>query len=532
MRIRQFFLKKLGAVTAAAVFLFTYPACAQEGRAPQAYAETITERDLSAHLKIIASPAMEGRETGERGQKRAANYLAKYFKKVGLKPVNQAKGLSGYFQRVPMLRSATKGAYIKKGAEHWRYGKDFYYKGNFKTTGEEQARLTLCGYGIDTENYSDYRGKDVKDKYVIVFAGEPTDAQGGYFIEGSHPSEWSANWVKKAKTAADRGAKGIVFIANTNEEYDSVYTVNKSRFEKPGLSFDDGKPSPYNSFYMPPRTAARLLGIDEKTLTGIRERIGRDRKTHEEVLKSDVMLNVERRESRFTTENVLGILEGSDKKDEYIFITAHYDHLGKFEGKIYPGADDDGSGTVSLLELAEAFTKAKKAGRGPRRSIVFLAFTGEEKGLLGSRYYVEHPVVPLSQTVANLNIDMIGRTDERHKDSTNYIYLIGSDKLSSQLHRISEEANATHTRLTLDYSYNDENDPEQFYYRSDHYNFAKNGIPVIFYFSGVHEDYHQPGDTVDKIMFDLLRRRALLVFYTAWSLANREERIAVDSNKR
>lgn len=532
MSIRPFSLKKFGIFVTIAIFLFIDSTFAQEAPDPRPFAATINTHDLSTHLKIIASPLMEGRETGEKGQKRAANYLAKYFKKLGLKSENHSKTLSSYFQSIPMLRSSTKEAYIKKETNRWTYGKDFYYKGNFKTDGEEQAEVVLCGYGIDTDRYSDYRGKNVKDKYVLVFAGEPTDEQGKYFITDERPSEWGVNWLKKVKAATDRGAKGIFFIANTDEEYDSVYSANKNRLEKPGLAFDDGKTSPYNSFYVPPRTAARLLGVDKENLENIQTQIGKNRETHEEVLKSTFLLNVKREKSHFTTENVLGILKGSDKKDEYVFITAHYDHLGKYEGDIYPGADDDGSGTVSLLELAEAFSKAKKANKGPRRSIVFLAFTGEEKGLLGSKYYVEHPVVPLRQTVVDLNIDMIGRTDERHKDSTNYIYLIGSDKLSSQLHTTSEEANATHTRLTLDYTYNNENDPEQFYYRSDHYNFVKNGIPVIFYFSGVHKDYHKPSDTVDKIMFDLLRRRALLVFHTAWMLANKEERIVVDSNKK
>ena len=221
-------------------------------------------------------------------------------------------------------------------------------------------------------------------------------------------------------------------------------------------------------------------------------------------------------------------MEGSDKKDELVVVTAHYDHIGADHEDVYNGADDDGSGTVAVLEMAEAFAQAKRDGHGPRRSVLFMPVSGEEKGLLGSEWYSEHPVFPLESTVADLNIDMIGRTDSAHAHGAPYVYIIGSDRLSTELHRINEAANATYTHLELDNTFNAADDPNRFYYRSDHYNFAKHGVPVIFYFSGVHEDYHQPGDEVDKIRFDLLQQRARLVFYTAWELAGREQRIVVD----
>lgn len=230
------------------------------------------------------------------------------------------------------------------------------------------------------------------------------------------------------------------------------------------------------------------------------------------------------------SENIWAFIEGTEKPDEILVISAHYDHVGMKNGEVYNGADDDGSGTVALLELAKAFKKAKDEGNGPKRSILFLHVTGEEHGLHGSRYYSEHPLFPLKNTIADLNIDMIGRRDEKHKDNGNYIYLIGSDRLSSELHAISENANKKYTKLELDYKYNDRNDPEKIYYRSDHYNFAKNGIPSLFYFNGVHEDYHKASDTPDKIEYDLLQKRTQLVFATAWELVNRKERIKVDKN--
>jgi hypothetical protein len=229
------------------------------------------------------------------------------------------------------------------------------------------------------------------------------------------------------------------------------------------------------------------------------------------------------------SENVVAFIKGSEKPDEVIVISAHLDHEGIKGEEIYNGADDDGSGTVAMLEIAEAFQMAVKAGKGPKRSILFLHVTGEEKGLLGSKYYAdEDPIFPLANTVCDLNIDMIGRTDDRHKADPNYVYLIGSDKLSTELHNISEAINAKYTNINLDYKYNDENDPNRFYYRSDHYNFAKNNVPIIFYFNGTHVDYHKPTDTPDKINYELLENRTRLVFHTAWEVANREARIVAD----
>ena len=235
------------------------------------------------------------------------------------------------------------------------------------------------------------------------------------------------------------------------------------------------------------------------------------------------------------SDNVLGYMEGTDKKDELVVVTAHYDHVGKLKSGtgdlINNGADDDGSGTVSVLAMAKAFAQAKKEGKGPRRSILFMTVTGEEKGLLGSEYYSEHPIFPLANTVVDLNIDMVGRRDPQHKDG-DYVYVIGSDKLSADLHELSERINKENLNIAFDYTYNDQNHPDQLYYRSDHWNFAKKNIPIIFYFDGIHEDYHKPSDEVEKIEFDLLEKRAQTVFFTAWEIANRENKPKIDEEKR
>lgn len=225
------------------------------------------------------------------------------------------------------------------------------------------------------------------------------------------------------------------------------------------------------------------------------------------------------------SQNIIAYIEGSEFPDEYIYIAAHSDHEGVVDGEIYNGADDNGSGTAAVLEMAEAFSIAVKDGYHPKRSIVFLHVTAEEVGLHGSRYYTENPIFSLENTVATLNIDMIGRVDNRHKDNENYIYLIGSNKMSTELDFIAQKANSTFTKLNLDYKYNDDRDPNRYYYRSDHYNFALKGVPVIFFFNGEHEDYTKPTDTADKINYPLLEKRTKLIFATAWYLANSPTRL-------
>jgi Zn-dependent M28 family amino/carboxypeptidase len=252
--------------------------------------------------------------------------------------------------------------------------------------------------------------------------------------------------------------------------------------------------------------------------------------TSMQLAKAQVLLDVKKSSITLPASNVIALLPGTDLKDEYVVISAHYDHVGKQNGVVYPGADDDGSGTVGIMEIAEAFVKAKKEGKGPRRSIVFLANSGEEKGLWGSEYYTDHPIFPLEKTTVNLNIDMIGRSDpDRKPDTLNYIYVVGDDKISTDLKPISEAQNNKYTKLQLDYKYNDPNDKERIYYRSDHYNFAKNGVPIIFYYDGMlRPDYHKPTDTPDKINYDLYQKRAQLVFYTGWEMANRDAMLKRD----
>jgi Zn-dependent M28 family amino/carboxypeptidase len=242
-----------------------------------------------------------------------------------------------------------------------------------------------------------------------------------------------------------------------------------------------------------------------------------------------IKLELEKDMQHLESSNVIGMLEGTDKKDEAVIITAHYDHLGKKDTTVYYGADDDGSGTVSVLEIAEAYKLAAEAGMRPRRTVIFMTVSGEEKGLWGSDFYSDNPAFSLDKTSADINIDMIGRIEkDRKADSLNYIYVVGDNRISSDLRPISESLNNKYLKFQFDYKFNDPNDPERIFYRSDHYNFAKKGVPAIFYFSGLHEDYHQPTDTPDKIRYELLSRRAQMIFYTTWEIANRDDMLKRD----
>ncbi|WP_207436167.1 M28 family peptidase [Sabulibacter ruber] len=503
---------------------------------PTQYANTITAADLEKYLRVLASDSLEGRETGERGQKMAAEYIANHFKANGV-PGPVKTGSNPYYQAFDLEKSSWGEGYVTVGSKRFTMGKDFYVLGASPYQNEETAQVVFAGYGIDEPAYSDYTNLDVTGKAVVVLAGEPKKADGNYLISGSDKmSTWSQDARTKAAAATKKGAKSVLVVMGTTDaEFQQLTGRYAGMLSRPSIGFGTTATQPRAAnIYISPSMAAALLNTKPEQLANYGASVAKAGKAVASPYKvaTNVKIKTARNRQPLPTENVLGYVEGSDLKDQLIVISAHYDHEGIKNGVVYNGANDDGSGTVAVMELAQAFSQAKKNGHGPRRSILFLAVTGEEKGLLGSEYYTDHPIFPLENTVADLNIDMIGRSDKQHEGKADYIYVIGSDKLSSELHAISENANKTYTNLDLDYTFNDPNDPNRFYYRSDHYNFAKHRIPIAFYFNGVHDDYHQPTDDVDKINFQSAEKVTRLVFYTAWDLANRTERIKVDSNKR
>jgi hypothetical protein len=489
-------------------WLFLSSLCATGQANPEDYANLITPADLKENLTIIASDALEGRETGTRGQKMAAAFISYHFEKLGLKsPLN-----GSFYQHFDLYQSVPGEVYLKAGGVTFKNFQDIVYYGKDNSGAEVELSVVFAGKG----KAEDYNQLEVAGKGVLIMLPE-----GG-------------NYREAISTARSKNA-AMVFVLNTKtgeefkdyaRQYESFLSDGRLSLKKPQNGNSTG-----GMFFVSPVVAEKIFNTTLEKLAvaaGEASRKPSLKKIAAGKLSYKTTVDIK----IVKTENVLGYLEGTDKKDEVIVITSHYDHIGKKpkgEGDlINNGADDDGSGTVTVLQLAKAFAQAKKDGNGPRRSILFMTVAGEENGLLGSEYYTQFPVFPLAKTVVNLNIDMVGRRDEQHKESPPYVYVIGADKLSSTLHSISESMNKKYTNLIFDYTYNDEDHPARLYYRSDHWNFAQKNIPIIFYFDGIHEDYHMPSDEVEKIEFDLLTARAKCVFFTAWDIANREERIKPD----
>ncbi|MDB5257169.1 MAG: yfbL [Chitinophagaceae bacterium] len=491
------------------------------------YAQYITPAQLKQHVYILASDSMEGRETGKQGQYKAAAYLVQQFKEIGLKPINKTIPGHGYFQNLNIEKISWTPSYLIAGNDTLQLFKHFYAKGEVLIPQETAMTAVFVGYGIDTTTYNDYKAMQVSGKAVFILQGEPVVDNISLITGTSTRSDWNTNWQKKAILAYAKGA-AAVFIVSPLKEESFLNGIKRLRETRNGFSLGlESELSMEKAFFISENQMLSILQADSARL--VRWKSDRFAPKQLRANTPTISLKIQGRIEKMGTQNVLGVVEGTDLKNEYIFVSAHYDHLGKKnDSTIYFGADDDGSGTAALLTMAKTFMLAKNEGKGPRRSIVFTAFTGEEMGLLGSSYYSAHPVFPVQQSVADLNIDMIGRIDQQHPGDSNYVYLIGSNRLSTELHTLSEEVNTTHTHLSLDYTYNDPTDPNQLYYRSDHYNFAKLGVPVIFYFTGLHEDYHKITDTPDKLLYTKTATITKLVFLTAWQLANQDHRIQVD----
>lgn len=503
-----------------------YKQAAGKDSTAEYYSRSISTENMSKNLHVLASDVYEGRETGKKGQKMAAAYIAQQFKAAGIPPYKD----STYYQGFSLNLILPNPAEVKVDKKKHKNNKDFYtYPEQAKNYIETDSILFL-GYGIRDISYNDYKGVNVKDKVVMVLAGEPVSKDSVSLITGKKSkSAWTTYGRVKIEEAREKGVRAMLIVV---EDIEKDIVANKYKLESPAMKFALDKESPF-VIYISEKMAAAILGSKKKdTVQLVRKNIALTKRPWHVMVKKKFSIAVQNRVQEVTSENVLGYIEGSDLKDEVVIVTAHYDHLGK-EGKIvFNGADDDGSGTVAIIEMARVFAKAKKEGNGPRRSMLFMAVSGEEKGLLGSSYYVKNPAFPLKNTVCDLNIDMIGRLDSRHENNPNYVYIIGSDKLSTALHKAGENANKLYTGLDMDYTYNDERDKNRYYYRSDHYNFAKKGIPVIFYFCGVHPDYHKETDDVEKIDFKKMTKITKLVFFTAWDVANRDDRVLVDSDKK
>ncbi len=484
--------------------------------------EVIEPQQLKSYLTFLASDKLEGRETSYQGQKIAAQFIASEFRKLGLIPIGDS---CGYFQHfdVEVRRPDSSSQIILKHFNREYVVKDDLLSMMLKDTTVTDS-LVFVGYGIKKDSLnSDYANVDVNGKIVLI-------VQNDTIISGVN--QYISLLRDKIIPAVISNAKGIILTGDMQQTKIAFGNfIMKGSFRNIASSVIR-RDMPIPVFFVSEASADSMLSPAGITIAQFRRDYALHHQSLSQLVPSTLLTlspkcTIERR----STENVAGLIEGSDSllKKEIVVISAHYDHLGihPVTHAIYHGADDNGSGTASVLELATALTRN---GKRPKRSILFLSLTGEEKGLLGSLYYTEHPLFPLENTVTDLNIDMIGRTDKKHeeKKESDYVYIIGADKLSSELNELNVRADSTTVGLDLDYTYNDENDPEQLFKRSDQYNFAKNNIPIIFYTTGFHQDYHEPTDVVEKIDFYKMTKIVKLIYTTAWFIADADHRPILD----
>ena len=523
------FRSVLTALVAVALLSGFAPATNLPALPPEEASSSIRAVDLKRHLSFLASDELGGRYTLSPSNRIAARYLASQLESYGY------RGAAGgsFFQKVPLVYTSIDAAKSRVTIAGATAKQEFKYADDFNSTPAVSADcsgdLVFVGYGISSPNhkYDDYATLDVKGKVVVAVSGHPAALKGVALSEAEQGED----------AAVAHGAVGTIVIS---QQYLLVWDQLRTQLlaEQQQFGLHPRKRPTQNAFSLinaGPRlikALANLMGKEESYLTSAN---GKPLQPGPIKASADIRVNVTVKDAP-PAQNVAGILDGSDPKfkDEYVVFSAHYDHLQtESNGEVYNGADDDGSGTVSVLEIAEALA----IGTRPKRSVLIIFHTGEELGLFGSEFNADYsPVVPLKKLVVDLNIDMVGRsrpegdTDPRDRMLTDKdsIYIIGSDKLSSELHEVNEKTNAETARLRLDYTYNPESHPERFYYRSDHYNYAKHGIPVIFYFTGVHRDYHRTTDDVDKIDFVKMERIDRMIFAVGWRIANLDHRLIVD----
>jgi hypothetical protein len=488
------------------------------------YAKLIQSENLKEIIYYLASDSCEGRELGTKGNDRAGDYIGGLFEKYA---IPKLKNQNSYFQQVGFTWVNWDKLSFKINGVNYKQLWDYLTIPNQNEDLELKTdEVLFMGYGIDDAKYSDYKDIDVKGKVILIYKGEPKNKAGNFYITGTTiPSTWSSDFNLKIDAAARHGAKLILVIEDKFKEF---VDANRQSVISPVINFKNSTSSSAyktNSLYLSSTTASILMSESISKVLKARDKINKSGKAHNLLIKSNLEISQKRNIKSIDGRNILAYFEGTDKKDELIIVSAHYDHIGKRGTEVYNGADDNASGSSAVIEIAHTLQQLKKSGKSPRRSILCMLVTGEEKGLLGSMYYVNNPVFPLKNTIADINVDMIGRTDDKYKSDSNYIYVIGSDRISGDLHQINLSVNQKYSQLKLDHTFNSEADPNRFYYRSDHYNFAEKGIPAIFFFSGVHEDYHRVTDDPEKIMFGKAEKIARHIFLLTWELANREQKI-------
>lgn len=504
------------------------------------YYQTITTSELGKHIFYIAGNETEGRGTGSVGQKKAGEYIINELKSVGIGPIpiTQNTGITEntYYQKVPLVETTVSDIQLHINGKAFAYKDDYFITRPFSEKEINASEIVFIGHGCIATAWNEVELANVTGKTVVLFSGEPQNKNGIFYTTQSDKE--TGLTINQRIEKISQYNPTLIIVVNKNYSKDALRVRNPignttMRFgtiaNNQEIKVIQNPVIP--SIQMNESAAEIAFGTSYSKMVKAISKISKKGKSINFLINSNLNLKIDKVEKDNSSENIVGFIKGKTNPEEIVVVSAHYDHLGWHDGKVYPGADDNGTGTTALITMAKAMQRAVKDGNGPNRSVLYLWVTGEERGLLGSEWYSKNPIFPLENTVVDLNVDMIGRLDEKHKNDSNYIYVIGADKLSTLLHETNEKANTLSAKLKLDYTFNDEKDVNRFYYRSDHYNFAKNNIPVIFYFSGVHEDYHKATDTPDKIMLGRMKNVIDLVFSTTWDVANMAMRIKADPEK-
>jgi hypothetical protein len=526
-----------------------------DGNTLLTYSESITSDFLKQHLEVIAHDSLEGRATGTRGQKMAADYLAGFYSSLNVKPAGDN---GSYFQTFRLNAEYTDSlvyqsfrvqhgdtTHIARSVEAKEQSGEFIRM--FGGAQPLKGDVVFAGFGLNDEERGVLHldGDNLRDNWVLIFEDVPYVVDGDTLV---NPSITSNSRVRTI--LAEKGAAGILLISRYDrDEFDQLAEISSGLITNPsGFSLqylEDRRTQasfPNAVVQISPDKAAAFLGLDNpESLWEKKQSLASDI-TSFSATKLPFILDFQPFDGPgyIETENVLAVIEGADPEvsHEALVLVAHYDHIGITQpddrgDPINNGADDNGSGTVALMNIAKALQQAADNGYRPRRSILFLHVSAEEVGLLGSRYYSDHPVIPIENTVAAFNADMIGRSDPENiqRGDTDYVYLIGGEIISSELDSLVQAANSESVNMRLDRRYNDLRDPNQFYRRSDHWNFGRLSVPFVFFFTGVHEDYHRPSDTVDKIDFEKLERVTRLIYSSVIQVTNYEGRPQVDNEE-
>lgn len=486
------------------------------------YEHLLNKEEIRSKLKVLANDSLLGRETARIGQVKAQSFIVSEFKKVGITPGNNGS----YLQIFKVIESNFDSISFSFDQTSISAPSQIFSANSPSDTIIKSKAIVFAGYGISNGEYNDYKNISVEDKIVFIIDGTPKDNSGEAVLSESENRKWYRDKNLKVDLAASLGAKAIVFIMDDIAAYFNRY---KNYMEYRNLSlYDEVYEDKIMLLFMDNKVFYSLFETSKSEIEHQIFKSIKGKRYRKLEKKGIAQIEIKTNREIKTSTNIMAKVESLNLDAPWIIISAHYDHVGFDSLDVYNGADDNGSGTAAVMELSRIFNRAINDGVNFEKNILFLLVSGEEKGLLGSKYFVSNPVYEFDKTITNLNIDMIGRVDKKHIDDENYVYIIGADRISKQLHEINNEMNDLYTDLDLDYTYNEEGDPNRYYYRSDHYNFAKQGVPIIFYYNGTHEDYHKKSDTEDKINYDILLKRTQLVFHTAWYIARMKENLRID----